>query len=132
MIIRFALTIIIIISGLALFMALRYGHIKRAGKKKKLLPSGPSPTLLVFGSDSCAPCTTQEIYIDKLEPEFQANISVEKIDVDLSRELADELGIFTLPTTVWVDKSGQVRQINYGLTTSSKLEGQLEKFYDRD
>jgi len=111
-------------------MTLRYGHIQRANKKKFMLPSGPGPTLLIFGSDSCAPCITQEIYIDKLETDLQDIISVEKIDVDINRELADELGIFTLPTTVLVDKSGKVRHINYGLTTASKLEGQLEKLDD--
>ncbi len=132
MIIRFALTFIIILIGLALFLTLRYGHIRRTNQRKITLPSGTHPTLLVFGSDSCAPCLTQEIYIDKLEPGLQDIITVEKIDVDSKREFADELGIFTLPTTVLIDKSGQVRHINYGLTTASKLERQLEKIDDSD
>ena len=130
MIIRFALTFVIILTGLALFMTLRYGHIQRANKWNIVLPSGSNPTLLIFGSDSCAPCLTQEIYIEKLELDLHENLAVEKIDVGLNRELADELRIFTLPTTVLVDKTGQVRHINYGLTTASKLEGQLEKFDD--
>ena len=132
MLIRFAFTFIIILTGLALFLTLRHGHIRSVNKRNLALPSGHNPTLLVFSSDRCAPCTTQEIYLEKLEPDLQGNISVEKIDVDLDRELADQLGIFTLPTTVLVDRSGQVRHINYGLTSAVKLEQQLEKFHDND
>jgi thioredoxin-like negative regulator of GroEL len=127
MIIRFALTLVIILTSLALFLALRNEQIRRANKNERVLPIGHNPSLLFFSRDSCAPCLTQDSYLDKLEPELQGKLSVEKFDVDLNRVLANQLGIFTLPTTVLVDRSGQVRHINYGLTTAAKLEGQLEK-----
>jgi thioredoxin-like negative regulator of GroEL len=127
MIIRIVLTLVIISTSLALFLALRNAQIHRANMKKHALPTGLNPSLLFFSSDSCAPCITQDSYLEKLKPELQGKLSVEKIDVNLDRDLADQLGIFTLPTTVLVDRSGQVRNINYGLTTAAKLEGQLEK-----
>ena len=128
MIIRFALTLVIALISLALFLALRKGQIRRVNNGKMVLSASHIPTLLFFSSDSCAPCLTQDIYLDQLKPETQRNISVDKIDVDLNHEMAEQLGVFTLPTTVLVDRSGQVRHINYGLTTAAKLEGQLEKY----
>jgi thiol-disulfide isomerase/thioredoxin len=127
MIIRFALTLVIALTSLALFLALRKGQIRRVNKGKMVLSASQIPTLLFFSSESCAPCLTQDIYLDQLKPELQRNISVDKIDVDLNHDMAEQLGVFTLPTTVLVDRSGQVRHINYGLTTAAKLEGQLEK-----
>jgi thioredoxin-like negative regulator of GroEL len=127
MIIRLVLTLVIISTSLALFLALRHAQIHRANMKKHILSTGHNTSLLFFSSDSCAPCITQDSYLDKLNPEIQRKLSVEKIDVNLDRDLADQLKIFTLPTTVLVDRSGQVRHINYGLTTAAKLEGQLEK-----
>ncbi len=93
-----------------------------------MLSTSQKPTLIFFSSDSCTPCLTQNIYLEKIESEFQSKLSVEKINVDLKQELAGQLGIFTLPTMALVDRSGQVRQINYGLTTAAKLEKQLENF----
>ena len=91
---------------------------------KPLLKSGP--TLLYFRSDSCAPCVTQASYLQALEQQIGGQVSIQKIDADMEPNVASLFGIFTLPTTLIIDKGGEVRHINYGLTAATKLAQQLE------
>jgi len=83
-------------------------------------------TVLYFRSASCAPCTTQAVYLQQIEQDYDGRLAVRKIDTDLEPETAAHYSVFTLPTTLIVDSSGQVKHINYGLTAASKLAKQLE------
>jgi thiol-disulfide isomerase/thioredoxin len=113
---------------LMLWYLLRNLHIRRANQALALIPSEPSqPSLLYFGSANCAPCTTQELYLNGLEEEYGRVINVRRIDTDFEPETAARYGVFTVPTTVIVDGRGNVRSINYGITGSAKLARQLEK-----
>ena len=84
------------------------------------------PSLLYFRSDSCAPCQTQANYLKNLEEEYDGQLIIRKIDVELEPEVAARYRVITLPTTLIVDADGQVRHINYGLTDTTKLARQLE------
>lgn len=128
MIERLFLTIILALLGFAAFTTLRYWHMRRVSKvnDKKLAPID-RPTLLYFRSDSCAPCVTQAHYLQALERNYGRRVTIQKVDADVEPELASQYGIFTLPTTLIVDRSGEVRHINYGLTATEQLAQQLEK-----
>ena len=69
----------------------------------------------------------QSQHLEILEDKLGDKISIMKVDADRERHLADEYGVFTLPTTFLLDSSGKVQQINYGLTTVSKLIQQMER-----
>jgi len=119
---------IIIFVFLILWYLFRILHIRRANQVLALIPSEPDrPSLLYFGSANCAPCTTQELYLNSLEEEYGRVINVRHIDTDYEPEMAARYGVFTVPTTVIVDGRGNVRSINYGITGSAKLARQLEK-----
>jgi thioredoxin-like negative regulator of GroEL len=124
---RLILTLLLVLIGLALFYAWRYTHMWRANRAG-MTAAAPldQPSLLYFRSDSCAPCHTQAYYIQALEREYNGRVAVQKIDVELQPEVASQYGVFTLPTTVIVDRKGTVRHINYGLTDATKLAQQLE------
>jgi hypothetical protein len=49
------------------------------------------------------------------------------VDADVEPEKAARYSVFTLPTTILVDEAGVVRQINYGLTHTSRLSQQVAK-----
>ena len=50
---------------------------------------------------------------------------VEKVDADKDQAAAERYGVFTLPTTLIVDRTGRVRHANYGLTDARRLASQL-------
>lgn len=84
------------------------------------------PSLLYFWSHDCAPCVTQAQFLRQLPEQVRERVKVEKIDTEKEPELAASYGVFTLPTTMLVDRQGNVRHVNYGLTNAHKLAGQLE------
>lgn len=128
MIERLLLTILVALIGMAMFSTLRILHMRRANKTSATAPAQvEKPTLLYFRSDSCAPCVTQSHYLSALESEYGSRVTIQKIDADVDIDLTSRYGIFTLPTTLIVDRRGEVRHINYGLTATTKLAQQLEK-----
>jgi thioredoxin 1 len=128
MIERLILTMILALLGLAAFTTIRYWHMRRASKVNGPNPTpNDRPTLLYFRSESCGPCVTQAHYLQALERNYGGRVTIQKVDADIEPELASRYGIFTLPTTLIVDRSGEVRHINYGLTATNKLASQLEK-----
>lgn len=125
---RLLLTIILALLGMAAYTTMRYWHIRRASKATATNSTlVDRPTLLYFRSDGCAPCVTQAHYLKALELSYGSRVTIQKVDAELEPELASRYGIFTLPTTLIIDRSGEVRHINYGLTATKKLVQQLEK-----
>ena len=128
MIERLLLTLFLTLFGLAVFLAFRYLHLRRA-RKVALVTARTSdrPTVMYFRSDSCAPCQTQAHYLSGLEESYGSRLDIQKIDADVQKDLAGRYGVFTLPTTLILDKKGEVQYINYGLTATNKLAQQMEK-----
>ncbi len=83
-----------------------------------------APTILYFRSDSCAPCTAQARFLTQLQAGLP--VHVETIDVAADPQRAADYGVMTLPTTIVVGAQGNVKQINYGLTSATHLARQLE------
>jgi thioredoxin-like negative regulator of GroEL len=80
--------------------------------------------VLYFRSDSCATCSTQSRFLTQLREWMP--VSVETIDVQAEPQRAADFGVMTLPTTIVVGQQGNVKQINYGLTSATQLARQLE------
>ena len=127
MIERAILSIILILLAAAVYLTVRYLHIRRASRASISGSSeGDRPVLLYFRSDSCAPCVTQNYYLQDLASQYENRLAIRKIDADIDRDVASRYGIFTLPTTLFVDQGGEVKYINYGLTPTNRLAQQLE------
>ena len=128
MIERLLLTMFLAGFGLAVFLAFRYLHLRRARRVALVTATASDrPTVMYFRSDSCAPCRTQAHYLQDLEESYGSRLAIQKIDADVQKDLAGRYGVFTLPTTLVLDRSGQVKYINYGLTATTKLAQQMEK-----
>lgn len=107
--------------GSGAFVAFKQAHLRRLGQTA----SNGRPTILYFRSDHCAPCVTQARYLEQLDQTWHGRVAIEKIDADKEPDTAARFNIFTLPTTLILDETGQVRQINYGLTDGRKLSMQV-------
>lgn len=104
-----------------------YLLFSRAQMRRASAAQAPSdrPTLLYFRGDHCAACIVQANFVEEVERKFTDRVAVHRIDADRDIDEAARYGIFTLPTTLVVDRSGVVRYMNYGLTQPSKLVHQL-------
>jgi thiol-disulfide isomerase/thioredoxin len=120
---RIAILVLFALVSTAVYLAIKQGHRRQLGR---LTAVANMPTLLYFGSESCAACPAQWRYLEQLKEMWHGRLAIESIDAEQDPDKAAQYHIFTLPTTVIVDKLGVVREINYGLTQPQKLKKQLE------
>ena len=122
MIERIVIVISLVLVGAAVYWAFKHRHMQRI----KIDLAQDRPTLLYFQSNSCSPCMTQAHYLEILEREYRDKFAMQKIDTEREPEKAARYGVFTLPTTLVIDRTGDVKFINYGLTNTFRLSRQLE------
>jgi thioredoxin 1 len=118
---------LIVLAGLTLlWLSWRYYKIKVVHRIEAIEVTPSVPTLLYFSADYCAPCKLQQTpIIDSLVAKLGDAVVVKKYDVTECPELARQYKVLTLPTTVVLDRRGQVAHLNYGVTPQAKLEAQL-------
>ncbi|MCP5099000.1 MAG: thioredoxin family protein [Chloroflexi bacterium] len=102
-------------------------HVRQLNRETAVSPAQlPTiPTLLYFRSDSCAACPTQGQFVSQLAQEWNGRLAIRKIDTDDEPETARRYGVMTLPTTIILDSVGIVKDINYGVTNTQKLNKQV-------
>lgn len=120
--------------GITAYATFKRRHVRVLGDMETAASTDPTvlsstaqatPTILYFASDSCAACPSQARYLEQLLKLWQDGLVVQKIDTEVEPETAVKYGVFTLPTTILIDLQGDVREINYGLTSTHKLSQQV-------
>lgn len=85
------------------------------------------PAILYFTSPTCVPCKMQQRpAIQRLLNEMGDRVQVIEVDALEQPDAADRWGVLSIPTTFILDRQGQPRQINYGVTRVEKLKHQLQ------
>ncbi len=86
------------------------------------LKSG-KPTMIVFHSNSCAPCKEMSAIIAQITPEYGKRVNIIDILVDDQAEqrLINRFGINTIPTSVFYDKAGKPVGQQIGVIEKDKL-----------
>ncbi|MFO7679754.1 MAG: thioredoxin family protein [Chloroflexota bacterium] len=121
---RLLILSLLILAATGAFTVFKQGHLRRINRKQTALSDG-QPTLLYFRSDTCGTCPTQSRYLEQLLAGENGRFTLHSINVDTEPDKARQYGVMTLPTTMIIDAAGQVKEINYGLTPSHKLQKQL-------
>jgi thioredoxin 1 len=68
---------------------------------------GELPAIIDFYADWCGPCKMVAPVLKDLANDYAGKIKVYKVDTDKERELASVFGITSIPTLLFVPKTGQ-------------------------
>ena len=104
-------------------------HYYKARAMQAIRPVGVStgrPNLLYFTGPYCAACKYHQTpIVEAISAKLGDSIAVKQYDVSIHPELTHHYKILTLPTTIIVNRLGEVTHVNYGVTRQDMLETQL-------
>ena len=72
---------------------------------------GEKPAVIDFYATWCGPCRMVAPILKDLAKEYGDSIVIYKVDTDREKELSGAMGIQSLPTIVFIPKSGQPKVI---------------------
>jgi thiol-disulfide isomerase/thioredoxin len=82
--------------------------------------------ILFFTGSWCSDChSRQKPALDRLSRELDVPVEIEELDAVANPELTRRYGVSILPTTVVLDPSGRLSEINYGYADEHTLRAQL-------
>ncbi len=131
---RSLVTLVIIATGLALFWAWNRWQIGRLRRGTGAAPGleGLRPgtaAVLYFTTSDCSICrTAQKLALEQLAAVLGDAVQVVEINATEQPAVADHWGVLSVPTTFIIDRQGQPRRINHGLTRRDKLAAQLAEY----
>jgi thiol-disulfide isomerase/thioredoxin len=125
---------VIILAGVTALVLMAAWAIKALAARRVAAVQGPplparlsrrlaGGGIVYFFGPHCAGCRQQAQVLDRLSQDVGA--SVLRINAIEEPEVAQTLGILTVPTTVVVDEQGRVRALNPGFRPRHVLESQL-------
>lgn len=114
--------------GLWGLLAWRTSRYRRVDVADLLLASGAreQSLILAFSTPECVQCrTVQKPALNELVRRFPDRVEVRDVNATASPDLAKRFGIFTVPSTVVVNKDGHIVAINHVISGWEKLASQL-------
>jgi thioredoxin len=68
---------------------------------------GELPAIIDFYADWCGPCKMIGPVLEKLSEEYKEKIVIYKVNTEKEQELSGAFGVQSIPTLVFIPKSGQ-------------------------
>ncbi len=87
---------------------------------------GELPAIIDFYATWCAPCKKLSPLLEDLAVKYEGKIIVYKVDVDAEQQLAQSMGIQSMPTLLFIPANGQPQQ-SIGLVSSETLEKMINE-----
>lgn len=84
-------------------------------------------TLVDFYADWCGPCKKVSPILKELAAQYKDDIVIYKINVDNEKELATAFGIQSIPTLLFIPKTGKP-QIAQGALSKEQFVEQIDNF----
>ena len=82
------------------------------------------PVLVDFWAAWCGPCRAIAPIVEQLSTEYAGKVKVGKVNVDENRELAQQYGVMSIPTLIFLKDGQKVDQV-IGFTNKADLEKKL-------
>ncbi|HEY6470654.1 MAG TPA: thioredoxin family protein [Candidatus Dormibacteraeota bacterium] len=116
-----------VVAGAALLLrAQRGGQRELVGSVVETRLQRKLPSILYFTGVNCTIChTAQKPALRSLAAGFDDAIEIREVDIAVEPALARQYRVMSLPTTIVLDASGQVTDINVGFATGETLRRQL-------
>ncbi len=92
---------------------------------KPLKFKGDKPVIVDFYATWCGPCKRQAPIMEEIAKKYKGKIDVYKIDVDKTQDIARFFNISSIPTLLFIPKSGELF-LNAGLTPQEDIEEAIE------
>jgi thioredoxin len=87
---------------------------------------GKLPAIIDFYATWCQPCKKLSPLLEDLAIKYKSKIIVYKVDVDAEQQLAQSMGISSMPTLLFIPASGQPQQ-SVGLVPAETLEKMIHE-----
>lgn len=88
---------------------------------------GDKPAIVDFYATWCGPCKMIAPVLEELAKEYEGKIVIYKIDTDKEKELASAFGIRSIPTILFIPKSGDP-QVAHGAMPKEGLKKAIDDF----
>jgi len=92
-------------------------------KKKEWEFNGDLPCIIDFYADWCGPCKMVSPILESLSKEYQGKINIYKIDTEKEQELSGMFGISSIPSILFVPKSGKPQMSVGALSKDAFIKG---------
>ena len=80
------------------------------------------PLIVDMGSDSCVPCKMIKPVLNEIAEEYKGDLNVIILDVHEHMEIAQELGVMSIPTQFFYDKDGKMLGQHVGFLPKESFE----------
>jgi thioredoxin 1 len=87
---------------------------------------GKLPAIIDFYATWCPPCKKLSPLLEDLAVKYKGKIVVYKVDVDAEQQLAQSMGISSMPTLLFIPVDGQPQQ-SIGLVPTETLEKMIHE-----
>ena len=106
------------------FIAKVYDYKKNA---KEWIYEGDKPAIVDFYATWCGPCKRVAPILEELAKEYEGKIVIYKVDTDKEPELAKAFGITSIPTLIFIPKTGNP-QAAQGAMPKEGFKKAIEEF----
>ena len=99
--------------------------VEDANFGKQVLQSD-KPVLVDFWAEWCGPCRALGPVIESLASDYDGRVRVAKVDVDANQQIAQQLGIRSIPTVILFDK-GEIVESFIGVRPKTDYTSSLDR-----
>lgn len=91
-------------------------------KSKEWKFEGDKPCIIDFYADWCGPCKMVAPVLEELSKEYDGKLDIYKIDTEVEQELSAAFGIRSIPSILFIPKTGQPQMVQGALPKNNLKE----------
>lgn len=93
----------------------------------EMLAPDSLPVVINFSATWCRPCQMLKPIMEELEEHYKGRVDFRNIDIDQHSELAQQMGVQSVPTLLFITPDGNVLGGLTGLRDKAELEDAIQQ-----